>query len=164
MAPKKRVLFLCAENACRSQMAEGFLRSMAGDRYVVASAGTTGTKVNPRAIAIMAESGIDISSHQSKPVSEFDNKVFDYVITVCEANYPGCPIFRGQTTERLHWPFEDPAHVTGDGSDILDTFRCVRDQIRAEIERFAERDKTADLETIRTKNDKSDKNEYHPCN
>ena len=162
MDSRKRVLFLCAENACRSQMAEGFLRAMAGDRYEVASAGTVGTRVNPKAIAVMAESGIDISGHRSKPVNEFDGQLFDYVVTVCEnTGDHSCPVFRGQATKQLHWPFEDPAHATGDESKILKTFRRVRDQIQAEIERFAEDDETADLESIRTK---SNKNQYNPCN
>ena len=138
-----RVLFLCAENACRSQMSEGFLRAMAGDRFEVASAGTTGTRVNPRAIAVMAELGIDISAHRSKPVSEFDDQMFDYVVTVCEnTGDHSCPVFRGQATRQFHWPFEDPAHATGDESEILETFRCVRDQIRAKVKHLVGRNVT----------------------
>ena len=145
MASRKRVLFLCAENACRSQMAEGFLRDIASDRYDAASAGTVGTRINPRAIEVMAESGIDISGHRSKPVSEFEGQVFDYVITVCEETEGNsCPVFRGQAVKRLHWPFEDPAHAIGDETRILETFRRVKDQIRAEVERFSGNDARLD--------------------
>ncbi len=157
-----RVLFLCAENACRSQMAEGFLRARAGDRFEVASAGTVGTRVNPRAIAVMAESGIDISGHRSKPVSEFQAQAFDYVVTVCEdTGDQSCPVFQGQSVRQLCWPFEDPAGAGGDESEILETFRRVRDQIEAEIERFLEHDEAADLESIQTTGDES---KHHSCN
>ncbi|MCK5124660.1 MAG: arsenate reductase ArsC [candidate division Zixibacteria bacterium] len=135
-----RVLFLCSENSCRSQMAEGFLRAVAGDRFEVASAGTIGTKVNPRAVTVMAESGIDISGHRSKPVDEFTGQIFDFVVTVCgTTGDKSCPVFGGQANSKLHWPFEDPAHATGNETEILETFRRVRDQVEAEIKRFTEK-------------------------
>ena len=133
----KRVLFLCVGNSCRSQMAEGFLRAMASDRFEVGSAGAVASGLNTKAVKVMAESGIDISSQRSKRVEEFTGQEFDYVITVCDSaeNNP-CPVFLGQAGRQLHWPFEDPAYATGSQEEILGVFRCVRDQIKAKIEHF----------------------------
>ena len=108
----KRVLFLCTGNSCRSHMAEGFLRHMAGDKFTVFSAGVKPTKVNPYAIKVMAEAGIDISSHRSKSVDGFLKKEFDYVITVCNHAKQVCPIFPGQY-KKFHWDIEDPAEISG---------------------------------------------------
>lgn len=105
---RKRVLFLCTGNSCRSQMAEGFLRHMAGDKFEVFSAGVKPTQVNPLAIKVMAEAGVDISKHRSKSVIEFLGKNFDYVITVCDNTKQTCPVFPGEH-EKIHWDLEDPA-------------------------------------------------------
>lgn len=104
---RKRVLFLCTGNSCRSQMAEGFLRHMAGDKFEVFSAGVKPTQVNPLAIKVMAEAGVDISKHRSKSVIKFLGKNFDYVITVCDNAKQTCPVFPGEH-EKIHWDLEDP--------------------------------------------------------
>jgi len=132
MSDKKKVLVLCTGNSARSQMAEGFLRHDAGDRFAVSSAGVNPTQVRPEAIAVMGEVAIDISGHRSKSVDEFRGQKFDYVITVCDNANERCPLFPGQTT-RIHWSFEDPAAVTGDEATRLAAFRKVRDQIRERL-------------------------------
>ena len=108
----KRVLFLCTGNSARSQMAEGFLRHMAGDRFEVYSAGIKPVGINPLAIKIMAEAGIDISKHRSKSVIEFIDQNFDYVVTVCGNAQKTCPVFPGKH-EKIHWDLEDPAAAEG---------------------------------------------------
>jgi len=133
--PKQRVLILCTGNSARSQMAEGLLRHRAGDRYAVFSAGTRPSQVRAEAIAVMSESGIDISGHRSKSVDEFAGQPFDYVITVCDHARESCPIFPGKAT-RIHWSFEDPAAIEGTDEARMDAFRRARDQIRARIEAF----------------------------
>jgi arsenate reductase len=132
MSPRKRILFLCTGNSARSQMAEGLLRHEAGDRIDVFSAGTKPSLVRPEAIAVMNEIGIDISAHRSKSVDEFLGQELDTVITVCDQANESCPVFPGHT-QRLHWPFEDPASVQGPEDQRKETFRKVRDQIRARI-------------------------------
>lgn len=133
---KQRVLILCTGNSARSQMAEGFLRHRAGDRYNVFSAGTRPSRVRPEAISVMRESGIDIAGHRSKSVDEFVGQPFDYVITVCDNAKESCPVFPGKA-KRIHWSFEDPAAVEGSEDERLHAFRHIRDQIRARIEAFA---------------------------
>jgi arsenate reductase (thioredoxin) len=132
---KKRVLFLCTHNSARSQMAEGLLRHMAGDRFEVSSAGTERTRVQPLAIEAMKESGIDITGHRSKTVDELAGESFDYVITVCDRANESCPIFPG-TSERIHWSFEDPTAVTGTDEQKLRAFRTVRDAIQQRLRMF----------------------------
>jgi arsenate reductase (thioredoxin) len=129
---KPRVLFLCTHNSARSQMAEGFLRSLAADRFDVASAGTEATRVHPLARRAMAERGIDISGHTSKVVDGLVNQPWDYVITVCDAANEACPVFPKKSS-RLHWSFEDPSRATGSDDQRLDVFRRVRDQIERRI-------------------------------
>ncbi len=129
---KKSVLFICTHNSARSQMAEGFLRSMYPDRYEVASAGTIASYVNPYAIEVMKEIGIDISNHRSKSIEEFRGRSFDYVITVCDRANETCPFFPGKI--HIHRNFEDPALATGSDEEKLKVFRKVRDEIRAWIE------------------------------
>ena len=129
---KKRVLVLCTGNSCRSQMAEGFLRNMAGDRFEVYSAGVKPTVVNPLAIKVMAEIGIDISKHRSKSVMEFIDRSFDYVITVCGNAQKTCPVFPGEH-EKIHWDMEDPAAAQGGEEDKLKVFRKVRDEIKNNV-------------------------------
>jgi len=134
MNNRKRVLILCTGNSARSQMAEGLLRDLAGDRLEVASAGVSPTQVRPEAIAVMRELGIDISRHRSKSVDEFAGQQFDYVITVCDNANEQCPLFPGNT-RRIHWSFDDPAEAKGDEQSRLAIFRRVRDEIREQLDR-----------------------------
>jgi arsenate reductase (thioredoxin) len=131
----KKVLILCTGNSARSQMAEGLFRQEAGGRYEVFSAGTRPTEVRPEAIAVMWEIGIDISGHRSKSLDEFTGKTLDLVITVCDNANETCPVFPGGT-QRLHWPFQDPAAVAGSEEQRKAAFRTIRDQIHARIRTF----------------------------
>ena len=135
MPRKSKVLILCTGNSARSQMAEGLFRQAGGDRYEVFSAGTKPSLVRPEAVAVMREIGIDISRHRSKSVDEFAGQELDLVITVCDNAKESCPVFPG-TTQRLHWPFEDPAALAGSEEQRLAAFRSIREQIRARIQRF----------------------------
>lgn len=128
----KRVLFLCTHNSARSQMAEGFLRALGGDRFEAASAGTEATRVHPLAIRAMQEAGIDLSTHRSKTFDRFLGDAWDYVITVCDRANERCPVFPARTT-RLHWSFEDPSAVSGTEDERLRAFRRIRDEIRGRI-------------------------------
>jgi arsenate reductase len=132
---KSKVLFLCTHNSARSQMAEGFLRAAAGDRFEVASAGTEKTRVHPLAVRAMREVGIDIGSHQSKTLEGFLNEPWDDVITVCDSANESCPILP-RTVRRLHWSFEDPSRATGTEDERLQVFRRIRDEISARIRRW----------------------------
>lgn len=134
---RTRVLFICTGNACRSQMAEGRLRHLAGDRFEVFSAGTHPWYVHPLAIEVMREQGIDISGHHSKSVDEFAEQYFDYVITTCDNARDFCPIFPGNH-ERIHWSIDDPIYAQGGREERLEEFRRVRDEIAARIEGFVE--------------------------
>lgn len=128
----KRVLFLCTGNSARSQMAEGFLRHMAGDRFEVFSAGVKPTAVNLLVIKVMAEIGIDISKHMSKSVMEFIDQNFDYVVTVCGNAQKTCPVFPGEH-EKIHWDLEDPAASEGSEEDKLKVFRKIRNDIKNNV-------------------------------
>ena len=143
MADKKRVLFLCVGNSCRSQIAEGWLRHMASDRFDVYSAGSIAAGLNPNAVKVMAEVGVDVSRQRSKRVDTFAQRRFDYVVTVCDDAHRECPVFLGQVGKRLHWPFEDPAEATGSHEEVVRVFRLVRDQIKARLERFVEEEAKA---------------------
>ena len=112
MSTRKRVLFLCTGNSARSQMAEGLLRSVANDRFYVASAGTNPKGVHPRTVEVMKEVGIDITQQTSKDVKQFLDQKFDYVITVCDRAKQQCPIF--PAAEPIHWGFDDPAESNND--------------------------------------------------
>lgn len=127
MAQKERVLILCTGNSARSQMAEGLLRAMAGERFEVFSAGTHPSRVNPLAITAMNERGIDISAHRSKSLEEFAGENFDYVITVCDHAKESCPVWPG--ARAIHHSFEDPAAAEGGEEEKLVVFRRVRDEI-----------------------------------
>ena len=116
-------------------MAEGLLRHLAGDRFEVLSAGTRPTGLNPGAIEVMREIGIDMSTHRSRHVDEFVAQEFDWVITVCDSARETCPVFPGAAA-RLHWSFEDPAAATGSAQERRAVFRRVRDEIAARIRRF----------------------------
>lgn len=126
---KKRVLILCTANSARSQMAEGLLRHDYGNEFEVESAGARAARVRPEAIAVMNEIGIDISSHRSKSVDEFQDREFDLVLTVCDNAQESCPIYPGHAN-RVHQNFEDPAAVEGSEEERLAAFRRVRDAIR----------------------------------
>ena len=129
---KRRVLFLCTHNSARSQMAEGFLRHLAGDRFDVESAGTEETRVNPLAVRVMGEVGVDLSGHCSKTLDRFLDQPWDHVITVCDHANERCPVFsRGAV--RLHWSFEDPSRAIGTEEERLAVFRRIRDEIGTQI-------------------------------
>jgi arsenate reductase (thioredoxin) len=128
------VLFLCTGNSARSQMAEGFLRHMAGDKFEALSAGTDPKTLNPLAVQVMREADIDISAQRSKGVVEFLGKPVQYVVTVCANAKDKCPIFPA-TFKVIHWDLEDPAAAEGLDDEKLVVFRKVRDQIRERIER-----------------------------
>jgi arsenate reductase len=129
---KKKVLFLCTHNSCRSQMAEGIVNNFLGDRFQAFSAGTEKTKVNPLAIEILAEIGIDISNHYSKTLDEFNGETFDHVITLCGSANEQCPIFFGGV-KRVHIGFDDPSRTTGTEEEVLAEFRRVRDEIKERL-------------------------------
>ena len=131
----KKVLFLCTGNSARSQMAEEFLRHMAGDKFEVFSAGIKPTQVSSLAIKVMNEIGIDISKHRSKSVMEFIAQNFDYVITVCGNAQKTCPVFPGEH-EKIHWDLEDPAGAQGSEEEKLSVFRKIRDEIKKNILTF----------------------------
>lgn len=135
MSDRKKLLFVCTGNSARSQMAEGLLRQIAGDRFEVFSAGTRPTDIRPEAIKVMDEIGIDISGHYPKFVDQLIGQNFDYVVTVCDSAKEACPVFPGKA-ERLHWSFQDPAAVQGSDSERLSAFRKIRDEIRARIGSF----------------------------
>ena len=125
---KRRVLFLCTANSSRSQMAEGIVNHFLGDRLEAFSAGTQTSFVNPTAIEVMKEIGVNISHHRSNNLSEFDGQTFDFVITLCGDANETCPLYIGGT-KKTHIGFDDPAKATGSPEDILREFRRVRDGI-----------------------------------
>jgi arsenate reductase len=137
MKDKKRVLILCTGNSARSQMAEGWLRHDAGEKFEVESAGVISSFVRPQAIEAMREIGIDIAGHRSKSVEEFAGQDFDYVITVCDNAKESCPVFPGKT-ERVRCSFDDPAEAEGSEEERLAVFRRVRDGIRDKLNGFAD--------------------------
>lgn len=130
---KQKVLFICTHNSVRSQMAEGLLKHLYGDKYEVYSAGIQPTQVSPYAIKAMQEIGIDIAHHYSKNLQEFLNQEIDYVITICDSANETCPFFPGGK-KRLHQSFQDPSSFTWSEKDILNGFRKVRDEIKKWIE------------------------------
>lgn len=133
---KKRILILCTGNSCRSQMAEGFLKSF-DEELEVYSAGTKpADKVNPKAVQVMREIGIDISSGKPEDVAKYLDQPFDYVITVCDNAKETCPVFIGKVGKQFHIGFEDPADATGTEEEILSLFRKVRDEINEEFYKF----------------------------
>jgi arsenate reductase len=124
-----RILILCTGNSCRSQMAEGFLKSF-DSQIEVYSAGTVPSqRVHPFAVKVMKEVGIDLSGHYPQKVDEFLAKAFDYVITVCGHAQENCPVFTGSVKEQLHIGFDDPAEATGTEEEVFAVFRRVRDEI-----------------------------------
>jgi arsenate reductase len=132
---KKKILVLCTGNSCRSQIAEGYLRAFAGDKAEVYSAGVETHGLNPRAVATMAEEGIDISHQTSNNVAEYQNVPFDFVITVCDNARERCPVFPS-SAEKFHHDFPDPAKATGTEGVIVQAFRDVRALIKAYAHKF----------------------------
>ncbi|BCA54940.1 Arsenate reductase [Nitrospira sp. KM1] len=132
---KKRVLFLCTGNSCRSQMAEGWLRHLGGGQFDVVSAGTHPVGLNPCAVRVMQEAHVDISHHASERVEPYLTQHFDYVITVCDRAHEECPIFPG-VSSMFHWNFDDPAKANGSYEQRLIVFRRIRDEIQNRIRGF----------------------------
>ncbi len=131
-----KILILCTGNSCRSQMAEGFLKSFNPDFEVVSAGTNPSAEVHPKAIEVMHESFIDISNNKPKNVEQFLNEAFDYVITVCGGANESCPAFTGDVKHRLHIGFDDPAEATGTEEEILSVFRHVRDEIKNDFFKF----------------------------
>ena len=129
----KKILFICTHNSVRSQMAEGLLNCMFGDRYQAFSAGVKPGRINPLAIDVMAEIGIDISRQRSKSIEEVMDNFYDTVVTVCDGARETCPLYPGGA-ELLHHPFEDPSSFEGSPEEIVDQFRKVRDEIKEWLE------------------------------
>ena len=132
---KPKVLFVCTENSCRSQMAEGFLRQHAGDYFDIYSAGAEPTKLNPSAVEVMREIRIDISQQHAKGVDQFLGQNFQYIVRVCDKVREKCPVLPGAIWY-LDWSFEDPAAARGTAAERLAAFRRVRDQIEEKILEF----------------------------
>ena len=133
---KLNILFLCTGNSCRSQMAEGWTRALRGDRIVVFSAGIETHGLNPRAVQVMAEAGVDISGHKSKTVADLPTKDFDFVVTVCAHAHGSCPLFPGKT-KVIHVGFDDPPRLAKKAKteeEALAHYRRVRDEIKAFVE------------------------------
>ena len=135
MSAKKNILVLCTGNSCRSQLLHGYLEQLLGDRAVVYSAGIETHGLNPRAVRVMAEDGVDIAHHISNHVDEYTAVPFDYVLTVCDHANEVCPIFPS-TAKKLHHNFPDPAKATGTDEEIMQQFRAVRDQVKAYAQDF----------------------------
>ena len=131
--PKLRIIFLCTGNSCRSQMAEGWARALKGEVLEPYSAGLEAHGLNPRAVAVMREAGVDISAQRSKTVDELPDLDFDCVVTLCARAQESCPLFLG-AARTVHVGFEDPAAVTGPEEQIMMAFRRVRDEIKAFVE------------------------------
>ncbi|MBD3167851.1 MAG: arsenate reductase [candidate division Zixibacteria bacterium] len=131
----KKIIFICTANSCRSQMAEGLLREMSNGQFEVYSAGTSPSFVNPLAIGVMGELGIDISEQRSESIDDYIGDEFDYVITVCGRAEEECPMFPGNA-EKIHWPIDDPAEANGTEDNILKAFREARDDLKRRIESF----------------------------
>ena len=133
---KLAVLFLCTGNSCRSQMAEGWTRALKGDQIDVFSAGIETHGLNPRAVQVMAEAGVDISGHKSKTVADLPTKDFDFVVTVCDHAHESCPLFPGKT-KVIHVGFDDPPRLAKEAKteeEALAHYRRVRDEIKAFVE------------------------------
>jgi len=127
---KKRILILCTGNSCRSQMAEGFLKSFDNELEVFSAGTNPSSHVHPKAVQVMSEVGIDLSKNFPKKVDQFLNDAFDFVITVCDNAKETCPLFIGKVGKQLHIGFEDPADATGTEEEILSEFRRIRDEIK----------------------------------
>lgn len=129
---KTTVLFLCTGNSCRSQMAEGWLRELGGDRFEALSAGIESHGRNPRAIAVMAEAGVDIAGQESTVLTDAMLERADRVVTVCGHADEHCPLLP-PGTRKVHWPLADPARATGSEAEVMATFRATRDEVRERV-------------------------------
>jgi arsenate reductase len=136
MDKKPLVYFLCTGNSCRSQIADGFLKALGSDEYEVKSAGLEAHGLNPRAVQVMKEAGVDISSHTSDVIDPETLNRADYVITLCGHADEHCPVISNKNVVKWHWGFDDPAKATGTEEEIMASFRTVRDSIKASIETF----------------------------
>ncbi|MFD2330105.1 arsenate reductase (thioredoxin) [Cohnella sp. GCM10020058] len=138
MSNKPLVYFLCTGNSCRSQIADGFLTALGGDKYEVKSAGLEAHGLNPRAVQVMKEAGVDISNNSSNVIDpEILNRA-TYVITLCGHADEHCPVISNKNVIKWHWGFDDPAKATGTEEEIMTQFRSVRDDIKARIEKFVQ--------------------------
>ena len=137
---KKRILILCTGNSCRSQMAEGFLKSFDGELEVYSAGTKPSNQVHPKAIQVMKEAGIDLSQNYPKMVDKFLNESFDYVITVCDNAKETCPVFIGKVGKQLHIGFEDPAEAAGTEEEVFAVFRKVRDEIKKDFYEFYQKE------------------------
>jgi arsenate reductase len=143
---KKTILFICTHNSARSQIAEGFVMALFGDYYEAYSGGIEPTEINPYAIQVMQEVGIDISHHHAKSVNDFLDKKMEYVVTVCDQAQSSCPFFPGAKTY-IHKGFQDPSELTGNENEILEQIRKIRDEIKTWIiETFGPGDKKDSVE------------------
>jgi len=131
-----KILILCTGNSCRSQMAEGFLKSFDPEIKVYSAGTSPSSRVHPKAVQVMAEEGVDISGGAPKNVDQFLDQSFDYVITVCDNAKETCPTFLGDVKEQLHIGFDDPADATGSEEEVLAVFRRVRDEIKRDFLKF----------------------------
>ena len=131
------ILFLCTGNSCRSQMAEGWARHLAGSTHQIASAGIEAHGLNPRALAVMLEVGVDITDQQSSTLDTFSLSDFDLLVTVCGDADERCPVLPAGVTKR-HWNLADPARLTGTDEEILTGFRRSRDEIKIRVQRLLE--------------------------
>ena len=132
---KKKVIFICTGNACRSQMAEGLLRHMAGEKFEVYSAGSHPSRLHPASVAVMAEWNIDIPHHTSEPINDYLETGIDIVITVCDNAQQICPTFPGNV-QRIHWRLDDPYHGWGAEPEDLLPYRETRDELKDRIKVF----------------------------
>jgi arsenate reductase len=130
---KPRVLFICTANACRSQMAEGWAKALRSDDFEAYSAGTTSAAVSGKALQVMAEAGVDISSHRSKRIDELAGIEFDLAVTLCDNARQQCPVVPA-AKRLIHYPVEDPTFLPGSEQEVLDAFRKTRDHIRRFVE------------------------------
>ena len=137
---KKLVYFLCTGNSCRSQMADGWLKALGNDRYEVKSAGLEAHGLNPRAVQVMKEAGVDISGHTSDVIDPEILNLADYVITLCGHADEHCPVISNKNVVKWHWGFDDPAKATGTEEEIISQFRAVRDAIKSRVEKFLAED------------------------
>ena len=133
MSQPVRVLFVCTHNSARSQIAEGLLRALGGERFAVESAGTVPGRLHPMAVQAMGEIGIDISLQRAKSVDDFWRRPFDVVVTVCDEANEACPVFPN-ARQRLHWSLPDPSRATGGDDERFAAFAQVRDDLRRRIE------------------------------
>ncbi|MDO7854750.1 arsenate reductase ArsC [Hymenobacter convexus] len=139
MNKPKNILVLCTGNSCRSQLLHGYLAEALGGRAAVYSAGVEVHGLNPRAVRVMAEDGVDIAGHTSNHVDEYADVPFDYVVTVCDHANEVCPVFPS-TAKKLHHNFPDPAKATGSEEEVMAQFRRVRDQVKAYAQDFVGRE------------------------